>query len=103
MQNKKSEIWQFLNSHYKKDDIIYPTVVLRRFTRDIEETDTILSDFTKQGLLTRQFTVRCPQCCQTICDIFHAADAIPDTIFCNNCDTEITCSKDAVFPIYRKT
>lgn len=78
----------FLNKCYKSGNIIYPSVISRRFKIDKADAYRALDILVGHKLIKRVYAVHCPKCNRIIADLLYSMNDLQEEYYCENCDIE---------------
>lgn len=85
--------------HYKKGMWIYPGVLKRRFSMDISDVYTLLSELEKQSIVQSYYELYCSQC-QKSMGIVELFNELPDFFECELCHAELPAAENSIL-IYK--
>ena len=88
-------------AHYKVKDWIYPTAIHRNLKYDIKDIYNALEVLREFQYIEQYLEVYCPACQRYTGQYFKTIGEIPEEIYCNNCDVEITDPLKHASVIYR--
>ena len=84
------DILNFISENYKKNTIIYPSVICRKFKIDVKSAYTILESGVSTGLFSNCLEVYCPYCNKFTGARFNSIADLPTEVYCDYCDEKIT-------------
>ena len=86
---------------YKTGDWIYPSALHRVLKLDIKSIYEALDICTDAGIIEQYLEIYCPTCQKFTGRYFKKIVDIPDEVYCESCDTEITDPLEHAIVIYR--
>lgn len=75
--------------HYKKEQWLYPAVLVQKFRCPLGTSYRIMHDMEKEGFLKSYYEMVCP-CCGYSALKVEVFNQIPDRIICERCETEFS-------------
>ena len=94
-------VLQFLDKYYHSSDWIYPVAISKKTKVNIKDVYEILEECVGCDIIKRCFNIYCPNCCRFTNETYDNYIAIPNKIFCPQCDYEITNCYEKIVVIYR--
>ncbi|MGX8795469.1 hypothetical protein ACR6HW_05090 [Fusibacter sp. JL298sf-3] len=83
-------------SRYKKGQWIYPGALKRKFDVTITEVYNLLLDMEAEGLVKIYYELMCMSCHKSTGETVEVFNQIPETIYCENCEQEVSGVENAV-------
>lgn len=99
--NKKLDTSSILDffKNYRKDMWIYPGVLKRRFSMDIPDVYTLLSELEREKIVQSYYELYCSQC-QKSMGIVELFNELPDFFECELCHAELPAAENSIL-IYK--
>ena len=94
-------VLDFLEKYYNSSDWIYPVAISKKTKVSIRDVYEILEECVGCDIIKRYFNIYCPHCCRFTNETYDNYIAIPNEIFCPQCDNEITKCFEKTVVIYR--
>lgn len=94
------KILYFLDHHYIRGNLVYPSAVARSTKTHIGAVYGVLDACLEAGIVTKLYDVYCPNCHRSSENIGYNIDA-EHSVLCLHCDYEISNPSDYTYAIYR--
>lgn len=76
--------------HYSIGDWIYPNAIHRELNIEIKVIYQVLESMVVEGLIEQYLEIYCSKCQRFTGEIYKTIGDIPEEVYCQNCDNEIT-------------
>lgn len=83
-------------STYKKGQLIYPGVLIRRLNVTMSVAYQVLEIIKRLKIIIVVFEVYCHRCGRFTGEIYNTIGEIPESDYCENCDSELTSIQNSV-------
>ena len=94
-------VLKFLDKYYESSDWIYPVAISKKTKVNIKDVYEILEECVGCDIIKRFFNIYCPHCCRLTNETYDNYIAIPNEIFCPQCDNEITNCFKKIVVVYK--
>ena len=98
--DKKTPVLLDVLSHYKKDQWLYPGVIIRKVNISMSDTFKLLHTLCKHGFLELNYELHCPICQETVESYFKTFNSIPKTYECEECSRDFNALENS-YMIYK--
>ncbi len=85
---------------YKKDELIYPGVVIRQLSVDSNVAYKVLEELRKIGIVEINYELYCHDCNKFYSEVYRRINEIPLEFSCENCGSILPSMEHAII-IYR--
>lgn len=100
LQSEKTNALISLLKHYKKNEWIYPGVLIRKLNISAKEAYHVLEFLKSKQILETNYEIYCRSCSQFKGKIYSTFSQVPEKSYCYECNTELL-GMDSVIVIYK--
>ena len=94
-------VLQFLDDYCKSSDWIYPVAIAEKTKVRIKDVYEVLEECAECDIVKRYLNIYCPHCCKLTNKTYDNYIAVPNKMFCPQCNKEITNCFEKLVVVYK--